>query len=349
MNIRQLDRILSKLKDISVLVLGDYFLDKYLLIDPDLDENSIETGLSTYQVASKKLDPGAAGTVTNNLKALGVGTVIGLGVAGDDGEGFELIKGLQNTGVVTDNIIITGERFTPTYIKPMIMDRESREANRIDIKNRIPTPGWIEDLIIERLLKLSNHVDAIIVMDQVTEKNCGAVTERVRKKLSELGKTKKDLIIYADSREFISFYDNILIKCNNHELLNAYSIPFDKNLNADLIQKYGIKMSLKNDRPVFVTMGSKGQMVFEGKKVTEIPAVPVEEPFDICGAGDAATAGIISALCCGADYCDAALFGNTVASITIQQLGTTGTASPEQVLNRFKEIVNLEEFSTLCK
>jgi hypothetical protein len=42
MNIRQLDEILSKLKDISVLVLGDYFLDKYLLIDPDLDENPLK-------------------------------------------------------------------------------------------------------------------------------------------------------------------------------------------------------------------------------------------------------------------------------------------------------------------
>jgi bifunctional ADP-heptose synthase (sugar kinase/adenylyltransferase) len=199
------------------------------------------------------------------------------------------------------------------------------------------------------LLKLSDHIDAIIVMDQVTEENCGTVTERVRKTLAELGKTRKDLIIYADSREFISFYDNILIKCNNHELLKAYNIHLDKEPDEDLVRKYGIKMSLKNGRPVFVTMGSKGQMVFEGEKVTEVPAVPVEGPLDICGAGDATTAGIISALCCDADYCDAALLGNTVASITIQQLGTTGTASPEQVLRRFKEMVNLEAFSTLCK
>lgn len=339
MNIRQLENILTRLKDISVLVLGDYFLDKYLLIDPTSDEKSIETGLSTFQVVAKKLSPGAAGTVTNNLKALGVGTVIGLGVVGDDGEGCELIKSLQATGVLTDNILITRERFTPTYIKPIKMDKdEGREINRIDIKNRIPTPVWIEDLIIERLLNLSNKVDAIVVMDQVTEKDCGIVTGRVRKTLSELGRTKRDLIIYADSRAFTYYFDNILIKSNNHELLKAFSHDPDKDPEGDLIREYGVTLSLKNNSPVFVTMGSKGQMVFEGKKVTEIPAVHAEGPFDICGAGDATTAGIVSALCCGANYCDAALLGNTVASITIQQLGSTGTASPEQVLARFREI-----------
>lgn len=338
MDIVRLENILSKLKDTSILVLGDYFLDKYLLIDPALDEISIETGLTAYQTVGKKLNPGAAGTVTNNLKALGVGKVIALGVIGEDGEGYELVKGLQSTGVLTDNVVTTADRFTPTYIKPMILERGiEREINRIDIKNRIPTPGWIEDLIIERLLELSSSVDAIVVMDQVTEKDCGTVTERVRKILAELGKARSDLVLYADSRAFTYFFDDILIKCNNHELLKAFHHNPDEEPEGDLIRKCGVMLSLKNNRPVFVTMGSKGQMVFEGEKVTEIPAVHAEGPFDICGAGDATTAGIISALCCGASYCDAALLGNTVASITIQQLGTTGTASPEQVLARFRE------------
>jgi hypothetical protein len=35
---------------------------------------------------------------------------------------------------------------------------------------------------------------------------------------------------------------------------------------------------------------------------------------------------------------EAAAFANLVASITIRQLGTTGTASPEQVRQRWQEI-----------
>jgi hypothetical protein len=35
---------------------------------------------------------------------------------------------------------------------------------------------------------------------------------------------------------------------------------------------------------------------------------------------------------------EAAAFGNLIASITIQQIGTTGTASPDQVRQRWKEL-----------
>jgi sugar/nucleoside kinase (ribokinase family) len=63
----------------------------------------------------------------------------------------------------------------------------------------------------------------------------------------------------------------------------------------------------------------------------------VTGPIDIVGAGDSTTAGIVSALCAGATPADAAHIGCLVASITIQQIGVTGTASPEQVLIRFHE------------
>jgi sugar/nucleoside kinase (ribokinase family) len=40
----------------------------------------------------------------------------------------------------------------------------------------------------------------------------------------------------------------------------------------------------------------------------------------------------------GADLEEAAAFGNLVASITIQQIGTTGSASPVQVRRRWREV-----------
>ena len=40
----------------------------------------------------------------------------------------------------------------------------------------------------------------------------------------------------------------------------------------------------------------------------------------------------------GCDPLEAASFGNLVASITVQQLGTTGTATPDQVRARWQEV-----------
>ena len=67
-----LKRILERLPDLTIGVLGDLFLDRYLEIDAALTEPSLETGLDAYQVVRVRPSPGAAGTVINNLAALGV-------------------------------------------------------------------------------------------------------------------------------------------------------------------------------------------------------------------------------------------------------------------------------------
>jgi sugar/nucleoside kinase (ribokinase family) len=59
--------------------------------------------------------------------------------------------------------------------------------------------------------------------------------------------------------------------------------------------------------------------------------VRVENPVDICGAGDSFSAGAALALRAGASPAEAALFGHLVASVTIMKPGT-GTASPGEVL-----------------
>jgi sugar/nucleoside kinase (ribokinase family) len=64
----------------------------------------------------------------------------------------------------------------------------------------------------------------------------------------------------------------------------------------------------------------------------------VEGPVDIVGAGDSATSGIVTSLLSGADETEAAVVGNLVASITVQQIGTTGVASPSQILARWQAV-----------
>ena len=338
MNEKQLKDILSGLKDVSILVIGDFFLDKYLEIDPGKSELSIETNLEAYQVVHKQANPGAAGTVTNNLTSLGVGSVIALGFVGDDGEGYDLIKSLNYTGVNTKYLVKTKERVTPTYTKPVIMENSSvREINRLDIKNWTPTPGFLEDKIIKNLYRLAQEADAVIALDQVVEDNCGVITEKVRRALSELTNIKKDLIVYSDSRARISMFDNVIIKCNHYEAVRAAAAGGQSEPEEEMILKSGTILSKKTGKPVFITYGGKGQLVFDGSVVEKVPAVPAQGPFDKVGAGDATTSGIVSALCCKSTLKDAALLGNIISSITIQQIGTTGKASPEQVIERFKE------------
>ena len=64
------------------------------------------------------------------------------------------------------------------------------------------------------------------------------------------------------------------------------------------------------------------------------PGYKTSEPIDIVGAGDSVLAGCGISLCVGASPAEAAYIGNLIGSITIEQIGTTGTATPEQLLRR---------------
>lgn len=339
MNESGLKNLLASLKNISIAVIGDFFLDKYYEIDRSKKELSVETGLEAFQVVRKRMFPGAAGTITNNLRSLGVGRLIALGFIGDDGEGYDLLKGLEKSGVETRYLIKTTDRVTPTYIKPVVIeDNGLREINRLDIKNFTLTSPELENEMINNLRSIAKDVDGVIALDQLSEDSCGVLTKKVRKEFGKLGRIKEGLILYADSRHHIGHFENVIIKCNHIEAVRNVFGTHNKEPDKKTIEKAGQLLSQKTIKPVFITHGEHGQWVFNGSSVKKIPAIKVEGPVDIVGAGDANTSGIVSALCSGASPEDAALLGNIVSSITIQQLNKTGIVTPEDIIKRYKEV-----------
>ena len=339
MDEQRLHALLAQFPNTHVLVVGDYFLDFYLDIDRRLSETSLETDLEAYQVVRVRSSPGAAGTVTSNLRALDV-QVTALGVIGEDGMGYELLRGLQARGVEAGPLIRVADRFTPTYTKPMMREPGGRihELNRLDIKNRQPVPPDVEEQIVARLRALIDRLDGIIVADQVQERNCGVITDRVRDELASLALAHPEVVIAADSRVRIGEYRHITAKPNAREATLALHPDLaDAEIDRGTAQACANELCRRNGRPVFLTVGADGILVFDRDEMTHVPGIRVDGPIDIVGAGDSTMAGILSSLCCGATNAEAALVGNLVASITIQQIGTTGTATREQVMNRFRE------------
>jgi hypothetical protein len=91
----RLREIAARYAHLRIAINGDFCLDRYLEIDSARAETSIETGLPVYNVARVRAQPGAAGTILNNLVALGVGEIFTVGFCGEDGEGYELLRALR--------------------------------------------------------------------------------------------------------------------------------------------------------------------------------------------------------------------------------------------------------------
>jgi len=342
---QRLEEILNCIPSLTLAVVGDLFLDRYLDIDAALTEPSLETGLEAYQVTRVRSFPGAAGTVINNLAALGVGQIHAISFIGDDGEGYELRGALENLRVVdTSHVLISKFNqpyYTPTYTKPLLHQagHPPRELNRLDIKNRGSLPEVVQEHTTCVLRALWPEVDALLVVDQVSEPNCGVITRGVREVLVELGETRPEKLILADSRERIGLFRSVTVKPNQTECRNAIR---DAEPEPETTDDCAAALARMTGRPVFCTCGERGTLVVEPRltpvQIERVPAYPVSGPIDIVGAGDSTSAAIACALATGASSAEAAAFGNLIASITIQQIGTTGTATPAQARLRWQQV-----------
>jgi rfaE bifunctional protein kinase chain/domain len=327
-----LKQILDQFPKQRIAVVGDFFLDKYLVIDASLEEPSIETGLPAHQVTEVRNSPGAAGTVVNNLVALEAGRVAAFGVVGNDGNGYELREALSRMGVDVSSLLTDPAVLTPTYMKPVrrTPDGVETELSRLDVLNRARRTEKGEDLR-RSLSKRIREFDVLLVMDQV----CHIVDEPMRAMLAEIGVKHPGLFVLVDSRFAALNYRNVRIKPNAHEIRDALMF-----LPATLVDK-AVSLADRCRRDVFVTFGKEGIVVAGPETPPQrVKAVKVGEPTDPTGAGDSASAGIALASVSGATNLQAAAVGNLVASITVEQLRTTGVASREKVLERFVEIAS---------
>ena len=345
----RLETILNRFQNQRILVVGDFYLDAYWYIDKTRSTLSLETPWHTNPVVEQRYSPGAAGTVTNNLKALDVGTVYTLGVIGEDGFGGTLLNCLQANGCRTDFMIQVPEWVTPTYLKPMHRGYEGVETEgpRFDIENQSAMEETVETAVINALRDCIPLVDGIIVGDQMPVENLGVVTNRVRAELCELGLAFPDKIFFADSRTRIGQYQNVIIKPNRFEAKRAVQPEWiGQDVDIEAAKQCAAALAERTQNTVYVTLGENGILVYCEGEFTHIPGVPINDEIDPVGAGDSVSAGLVATLCSlraaqTQASVEAAYVGNLVASITVTKIGTTGTASPAEIRQRHRDYVNL--------
>lgn len=333
----RLAELIARFAQARIAVVGDFFLDKYLEIDPALVETSVETGKPAHQVVGIRCSPGAAGTVVCNLAALQAGRLYAVGFTGDDGESYDLRQGLTRLGCDSHHLHLAADRHTPTYLKPRDVRALSlaAEHSRYDTKNRTTTPARLEQAVLHSLDQLLDQVDAVIVLDQVEEPDNGVITSLVRTTLAERARQNRRVIFWADSRRRIREFLGMIVKPNQFEAVGKDDpIPGDEVAEDDIVRAAS-RLRERNGASVVVTRGPQGMLVSD-PQWTAVPGVRIHGEIDPTGAGDSATAGSVLALCAGASLPEAALVGNLVASITIQQIGTTGVARPDQLLARLQ-------------
>jgi rfaE bifunctional protein kinase chain/domain len=326
-------KIIERFPALRIAIVGDFCLDRYLEIDPARKETSIETALPVHNVVNVRSQPGGAGTILNNVSALGARHIYPIGFSGHDGEGTELRSALQHRpGVQMGYFVSTSARRTFTYCKPLVIEpgKPPVELNRLDFKNWTSTPAGVEGELIDRIQTVIPYIDAMIILDQVDIAETGVVTRKVLEAIQEIALAHPGLLIIADSRRSLRDFPPVCFKMNRAELAALANV--DRPLSLDEARQRAATLASTNGRPVFVTLSEEGILGASAKgEVHHAPTLPVRGPIDVVGAGDAVTANLCTALAAGATIQEALEIAMAAASVVVHQLGTTGTASVPQI------------------
>lgn len=313
---------------LRIAVIGDYCLDRYLDIDPALQETSIETGRPVHNVVRVRSQPGGAGTILANLVALGIRT-LPVGFAGDDGEGFELERALRAlSGVDLTHFLRTHQRRTFTYAKPLVHPPGGlpMELDRLDSKNWSPTPPDLEASLIKSIQAVLDQADAAILLEQTDQEGTGVLTARVRNRIGDWARQRPERVIVADSRRGLADYPCVSLKMNMSELTRMCGLS--RVPDKEEVRAHARALAMERHRPVLVTLAEQGMVGADPDGATfHMAARPLRGAIDVVGAGDAVTANVCACLAAGGSVEEALLLATAAASVVLHKIGTTGTAS----------------------
>ncbi len=324
-----LSDLLECIKSARIAVIGDFCLDAYWDVDLSASEKSLETDLDTNPVRSQRYAPGGAGNVMANIAALGTREVHALGVVGNDPFGNVLKGALQQSGAQLRGLLTQSKNWqTHVYAKPRI---SGKEQNRFDFGCFNQVDENIERALIHELGSILSEMDLVVICQQMKR---GIWTDRLKTKLTELIAQYPDKVFLVDGRDMKDDFAGTYRKLNEREALNCWATlsgqkDHDKRPELEEI------LSLLYKRwggPTCLTRGAEGALLMSDAGLEFISGIKLSAPLDIVGAGDSVLAGMAAALASGAGFLEACQLGNLCAAVTIQKIGQTGTAAPQEIL-----------------
>lgn len=324
----RLRELLTKMKNIRAVLIGDMCLDVYWVGDMTKSRLSRETPHFPLPIVEERFSPGAGGNAAVNIATL-CNNFTAIGIIGNDWRGKCLIDTFMERGINSDGFVVSSERITNAYCKPMRKGYLGIEVEdpRLDFESFSPVSKEMEDALIEKLIHYASTADMLCVSDQF---EYGCITERVRDTINQLA--EKGLLTVVDSRYRIDAFRHCLLKPNEIECASAVGMDLSDGATEDDFIEAAKRLSAKTESDICMTLGARGCLVYKSDITTRINAIHVASPVDTVGAGDCFFSALSLALAAGASDAEAGVIASMSSAICVKKLGTTGSADEAELL-----------------
>lgn len=312
-----LQQLLDRFSEKTILVVGDAILDSYL--EGSSTRLCREAAVPIVDVSEERLYPGGAANTAVNVAAMGANTLF-ISLMGKDPEGSRLLELLTEKQVKISHVLrSTGRR---TLFKQRIVSG-SQMVVRLDQGSTHPPRTEAEVGLLTHFLDhcYKRDLDAVILSDY----GYGTISPPILAKLKELH-DQLDYPLIVDAKNLIQYASlNTMAMTPNYAeaiaTLKETILPVGDGRREQILDLGDRLLRCLNSKIVVVTMDEDGAIVLEqGKFPVCIPTVA--KRGTVGGAGDTFISVFTLALCAGADAATATRMGVKAATIAVTLPGT---------------------------
>ncbi len=306
---------LADWKPFNAIVVGDFMLDQQLY--GNATRLSPDAPVPVLHVTKQENQPGGAANLCLDLVAMH-GTVIALGIVGQDSDAAILTEALQKQGVDASSIVADPSR--PTTVKRNLIGlaqgRHAQKMFRVDFESSEPISTSIEQQLLDRLDAHLAGADFVCIEDYNKGVCTPALCQEIIKRAKLAGKP-----VYVDPapiKDYSKYAGASAITPNRTEgeLASTLDQKNDtKSLARDLLERY-------NFETVVLTLDKHGALL-DRADLDEPVSIPTQARavYDVTGAGDMMLAGLAAARANGLGWIDSVRLANAAAGLEVEIFG----------------------------
>jgi len=298
---------------VSVLVVGDIMLDRYLW--GDVRRISPEAPVPVVEVDRETHTAGGAANVALNLRVLGVKTEL-FGIVGNDTNGVELQALLQKQGLAFDPRLAQSR--APTITKTRIIAHR-QQLCRLDKEADGSAYSIAEAGLLGLLAEKAEKYDAVVLSDYAK----GVISQPVIDTLKQV-RSKRGTFLALDPKpsRTLDIREMDLLTPNRGEAIQLSGIPSHTKEGPGLEEIVNAIIQRHQPRCLVVTLSEQGMLLrMQDGPIRRFPTA-VRQVADVSGAGDTVIATLTAALAAKVPPEQALAIANAAAGIVVGKLGT---------------------------
>lgn len=319
---KDIANLLTKIRSQKILIVGDFLLDEYIYGQTTRISREAPVIILQYDKTVQQL--GGAGNAVLNAAAWG-GTIIPLGLVGDDDTGRTVLSHLQRMDITTEHILISKGRHTPlkTRVLAGAENVKPQQMFRLDRESQGPYPQSVQKELASHFYEILDLVQPDFIL--VSDYGLQTLTGTLRYEIGNTGILKKFPVIVDARFDLDKYSDMLAITPNMDEAIKIYGSK--PNSTWELKEMGRMLLGFSNAKYVLLTRGNQGMVLFSAHHMNDNPCIIEADarfsPIDTTGVGDTATVAFSRALIAGASPTDAIQLANIAAGISITKQGAS--------------------------